>query len=296
MVLNEGMTHHDAPNPILSPTLSLTDGSEIPQIGLGTWRMHGEEAYRAVREAINMGYRHIDTAALYDNEVEIGRAVADAIRLGEVTRDELFITSKVWNDDHGREQAARAFQASLARLGLDYLDLYLVHWPCPRQGLYNETFEAIAKIQGLGQVQSIGVANFYAGVLEDLVDTTGIVPAVNQVELHPGFSQAPLRALHDRLGVVTTAWAPLARGGVLSHPVIAGIADRHGVRASAVVLRWLLQLGVVAIPKSSDPGRLRSNLDVGGFQLSMGEMDRITALDDEPGMGRLFNDPEEFPA
>lgn len=283
-------------SPTPSPTLSLTDGSEIPQIGLGTWQMYGEEAYRTVREAISMGYRHIDTAKLYDNEVEVGRAVADAIRSGEVTRDELFITSKVWNDDHGRDQAARAFQASLTRLGLDYLDLYLVHWPCPRQGLYSETFEEIAKIQGLGQVQSIGVANFYAGVLEDLVATTGIVPAVNQVELHPGFSQAPLRALHDRLGVVTTAWAPLARGGVLSHPVITGIAGRHSVPASAVVMRWLVQLGVVAIPKSSDPGRLRSNLDVHGLELSMEEMGHITALDDEPGMGRLFHDPEEFPA
>lgn len=284
------------PSPAPSPTLSLSDGSEIPQIGLGTWQMHGEEAYRTVREAIGMGYRHIDTAKLYDNEVEVGRAVTDAIRSGEVTRDELFITSKVWNDDQGREQAARAFQASLARLGLDYLDLYLVHWPCPRKGLYNETFEAVARIQGLGQVQSIGVANFYAGVLEDLVVTTGIVPAVNQVELHPGFSQAPLRALHDRLGVVTTAWAPLARGGVLSHPVIKGIAGRYGVPASAVVLRWLVQLGVVAIPKSSDPRRLRSNLDVHGFQLSVEEVERITALDEEPGMGRLFHDPEEFPA
>lgn len=296
MVLNEGMTHHDASNPIPSPTLSLTDGAEIPQIGLGTWQMHGEEAYRTVREAIGMGYRHIDTATLYDNEGEIGRAVADAIRSGDVTRDELFITSKVWNDDQGRKQTTRAFQASLARLGLDYLDLYLVHWPCPRQGLYNETFEAIARIQGLGQVQSIGVANFYAGVLEDLVATTGIVPAVNQVELHPGFSQASLRALHDRLGVVTTAWAPLARGGILSHPVITGIAGRHGVPASAVVLRWLVQLGVVAIPKSSDPVRLRSNLDVHGFQLSVEEMERITALDEGPGMGRLFHDPEKFPA
>ncbi|WP_293953839.1 aldo/keto reductase, partial [uncultured Corynebacterium sp.] len=136
-----------------TPALILSDGSEIPQIGLGTWQLHGEQAYRVVREAIEIGYRHIDTAKLYDNEVEVGRAIADAISAGDTTRDELFITSKVWNDDHGTDRAPRAFQASLNRLGLDYLDLYLVHWPCPQQGLYVETFEAIAKIQGLGQIQ-----------------------------------------------------------------------------------------------------------------------------------------------
>lgn len=285
------MTNNDA----FVPTLPLSDGSDIPQIGLGTWMLHGEEAYRVVRAALEMGYRHIDTATLYENEVEVGRAIADAIRAGEVTRDELFVTSKVWNDDYGRERAQRAFQTSLKHLGLDYLDLYLVHWPCPQRGLYNETFEAIANIQGLGQVQSIGVANFYEEVLEDLVSTTGIVPAVNQVELHPGFSQAPVRALHENLGVVTTAWAPLARGEVLRHPVITAIAQAHGVSPSTVVLRWLVQLGVVAIPKSSHRERLLENLHVNKLTLSVEEVVSLTAIDQEQGSGRLYTDPRIFP-
>lgn len=278
-----------------TPTLPLSDGAEIPQIGLGTWQLHGEEAYRVVREALEIGYRHIDTAKLYDNEVEIGRAIADAVRAGEVSRDELFITSKVWNDDHGAKKAPRAFEASLSRLGLDYLDLYLVHWPCPQQGLYVETFEAIAKIQGLGRAQSIGVANFYEEVLEDLVEYTGIVPAVNQVELHPGFNQSELRELHDRLGVVTTAWAPLARAVVLDHPVIATISGRHGVPAATVVLRWLVQSGVVAIPKSADPQRLKQNFYVNDFILSVDELHALSGIEKEGAIGRLYNNPRNFP-
>lgn len=292
MVLNGTMTENQH---TFTPALILSDGSEIPQIGLGTWQLHGEQAYRVVREAIEIGYRHIDTAKLYDNEVEVGRAIADAISAGDTTRDELFITSKVWNDDHGTDRAPRAFQASLNRLGLDYLDLYLVHWPCPQQGLYVETFEAIAKIQGLGQIQSIGVANFYEEVLEDLASRTGIVPAVNQVELHPGFSQAELRTLHDRLGVVTTAWAPLARGVVLDHPVIVDIAGRHGVPAASVVLRWLVHMGLVAIPKSADSTRLRQNFYVNDFALSMEEVADINNLDEEGAIGRLYNNPRNFP-
>lgn len=280
---------------VFTPTLRLNDGSDIPQIGLGTWQLHGEEAYRVVRQALEIGYRHIDTATLYENEEEIGRAVSDAIRAGEVTREELFITSKVWNDEHGVERAPRAFQTSLGRIGLDYLDLYLVHWPCPQQGLYAETFKAIAKIQGLGRVQSIGVANFYEEVLEDLVAETGIIPAVNQVELHPGFSQQGLRKLHRELGVVTTAWAPLARGVVLDHPVILASAARHEVPAAAVVLRWLVQSGVVAIPKSADPLRLRQNFYVNDFTLSMDELRAIDALDEEGAFGRLYGHPRDFP-
>ncbi|WP_080796031.1 aldo/keto reductase [Corynebacterium pacaense] len=280
---------------MVTPTLTLNDGSDIPQIGLGTWKLGGEEAYRVVRTAIGLGYRHIDTATLYGNEEEIGRALADAIAAGDATRDELFITSKVWNSDQGAERTPRAFQGSLRLLGLDYLDLYLVHWPCPQQGLYDETFEAIARLQGLGQIQSIGVANFYPEVLEDLVRSTGIVPAVNQVELHPGFSQPDLRELHLRLGVTTTAWAPLGRGRVLDQPVIRAIAAEHGVGAGAVVLRWLLQLGCVAIPKSSNEQRLRANLDISGFVLDEQQMRSITELDHSEIAGRMYQDPRDFP-
>lgn len=278
-----------------TPTLTLNDGSEIPQIGLGTWRLNGDEAYRTIRLAIELGYRHIDTATLYGNEDVIGRAVADAIAAGDTSRDELFITSKVWNSDQGAERTPHAFQQSLTLLGLDYLDLYLIHWPCPQQGLYNETFDAMARLQGLGQIQSIGVANFAPVHLEDLVQHTGIVPAVNQIELHPGFSQPDLRAVHLTLGVISTAWAPLGRGQVLEHPVIREIAADHGLGTGAVVLRWLLQLGCVVIPKSVHEERLRANLELSGFLLNEKEMQSISDVDHSEISGRMYEDPMVFP-
>lgn len=277
-----------------TPARKLIDGSEIPQLGLGTWKLTGDEAYRVVREAIEIGYRHIDTATLYDNEEVVGKAINDAINAGDISRDDLFVTSKVWNNEQGREKVNKAFQRSLEALGLDYLDLYLIHWPCAKQGLYKETFEAMAKIQGLGHVQSIGVANFYPEVLQDLVSGTGITPAVNQVELHPGFSQASLRALHDEMGIITEAWAPLGRGELLKHPQIVSIAQAHEVPASVVILRWLVQLGCVAIPKSANKDRLAMNLHIQDLTLSAAEVSALEAIDQEPGMGRKYGDPEVF--
>lgn len=282
-------------NDLNSLNLTLNDGTEMPKVGLGTWKLQGEDAVNVIRNAISAGYRHIDTAASYENEVEIGRAVTDAIAAGEVTRDELFITSKVRNEDQGAESASRAFQASLNNLGLDYLDLYLVHWPWPQRGLAAETFAAIAKIQGLGTVQSIGVANFYEETLRQLIAETGITPAVNQVELHPGFSQASLRAVHDDLGVATEAWAPLGRGILLQNPMIGDIADQVGRSPAQVILRWLTQLGAAVVPKTASADRLRENFSIFDFELSEVQVGQILALDEIKGFGRIFSDPRTHP-
>lgn len=277
------------------PNLTLNDGTEMPQIALGTFRLQGEEAVAVVRDAIATGYRHIDTAASFGNEEQIGRAVSDAIRAGDVTRDELFITSKVSYEDQGAERASRAFQASLARLGLDYLDMYMIHWPWPQRGEYSETFEAIAKIQGLGTVQSIGVANFHEELLHQLIADTGITPSVNQVEMHPGFSQASLRAVHRELGVATGAWAPLGRGILLQNPIIGDIADQVGRSPAQVILRWLTQLECWIAPKTAGERRLRENFAIFDFELSPGQVNQILALDDVKGFGRIFSDPRTYP-
>lgn len=283
------------PRPTQIPNLTFNDGTEMPQLGLGTYKLRGEECVRVIREAINLGYRHIDTASIYENEEEVGQAIAEAIAAGDVSREELFITTKVWNDCHGAEKASASFQDSLRRLGLDYIDLFLVHWPCPQQNLFVETFEAIAKIQGLGSVQSIGVANFYEEALRGIVEKTGITPVLNQVELHPGFTQAPLRAVHEELGIITEAWSPLSRGIALQNPIIEGIAAELGVTPAQVTIKALLQLGCSVIPKTANPQRLQENLEALNFGLSQEQLDSILALDDQPGFGRIFKSPWEFP-
>lgn len=275
------------------PTVTLNDATEMPIIGLGTWELRGEDAVTAVRSAIDLGYRHIDTAALYKNEQEVGRAIQDAIAAGDVTRDELFITTKAWNDMHGADKVQRAFQDSLTRLGLDYVDCYMVHWPCPQKGLYVETFEAVAKLQGLGQLQSVAVANFYPDVLEEITRATGIAPAVNQVELHPGFSQPDQREVHRKLGVVTEAWSPLGHGESLNEQIVAAIAKKYGKSPAQIILRWVVQLGCSVVPKSAHPDRQRENINIFDFELSEEELKAITALDATGG--RAFPDPREWP-
>lgn len=275
-------------------TLTLNDGSTIPQIGLGTWQLTGEEGYRAIRLALELGYRHLDTASAYGNEEVVGRAVLDAIAAGDVTREELFITSKAWQDEQGTTETPRACRGSLDRLGLEYLDLYLVHWPHATQGRYVEAYEAVAKLQGLGLVQSVGVANFYEEVLREIVDKVGVVPATNQVELHPGFSQQPLRELHAELGVTTVAWSPLGRGASLRSGAVDAVAREVGATPAQVALQWAMQLGCVVIPKSAHPRRLEQNLQAGTFPLTRAQMARICELDDEPGAGRIFEDPRSF--
>ena len=267
----------------------------MPQLGLGTYKLYGEECISVVREAIELGYRHFDTATLYENEEALGKALNDAISAGDVTRDELFVTSKAWHDHHGAEKVQEAFTESLRKLGLDYLDLYMIHWPWPQGGLYNETFEEMGRLQGMGQVQSIGVANFYEEVLDDLIETTGITPVLNQVELHPGFTQPELRAFHDSHDIVTEAWAPLARGVVLNNPKIEEIAAAHEVTTGQVVLRYLAQHNISIIPKTSSKERLEENLASFRFELTGEEMAEIDALASAPGFGRMFKDPREFP-
>ncbi|WIM72894.1 aldo/keto reductase [Corynebacterium suedekumii] len=278
------------------PTITLNDGTEMPQIGLGTWKLRGDDAVRIVREAIELGYRHIDTASSYGNEEAIGQAIRDAIAAGDVTRDELFITTKAWQDEQGADRIPAALQDSLHRLGLEYIDLYLVHWPDPTQGKYVESFEAVARLQGLGIVQAIGVANFYEEVLREVVEKTGTVPALNQVELHPGFSQVPLRTLHEELEIRTEAWSPLGRGIVLMNPVIDEVAREVGKSTAQVALRWAMQLGCSVIPKSGDLRRLAQNIEAASSPLTPAQMDAITELDHQQGFGRVFDDPRTFPA
>lgn len=277
------------------PTLTLNDGTEYPQLGLGTWKLRDDEAERVVRAAIELGYRHIDTAKIYKNEEAVGRAIAAAIKVGDVTRDELFVTTKLWHTEQGADTTADAFQESLRKLGLDYLDLYLIHWPWARAGKFVESFEVMAKMQGMGTVQSIGVCNFYPEALDELIEKSGITPAVNQVELHPGWSQPELRAYHADKGISTAAWSPLGQGKLLDNPTIGALAAEIGKTPAQVILRWHLQLGNMVIPKSSAAERLQENLEVFDFELSEGQMSQLTGLDGVPDLGRVGPDPLEFP-
>ncbi|MEJ5997301.1 aldo/keto reductase [Corynebacterium sp. H130] len=275
-------------------TLTFRDGTEFPQLGLGTWQLKDDAAYRAVRTAIEVGYRHIDTAAIYKNEEQVGKAIADAISAGDVTRDELFVTSKLWHNQQG-EDAPTGFNQSLERLGLDYLDLYLIHWPWASASKYVRSFEEMARLQGLGKVQSIGVSNFYPEVLDDLIEQTGIVPVCNQIELHPGFSQAGLRKYHQDKGIVTAAWSPLGSGETIDLPEIAKIAEAVGKTNAQVILRWQLQLGNLVIPRSQNPERIAQNFEIFDFELSDEQMSAITALDEGDAAGRRGADPLTFP-
>lgn len=280
---------------IYVPTVTLHDDREMPLLGLGTYKLQGAEGEKIIRQAIDMGYRKFDTAAMYGNENIVGKAIADAVAAGDVTRDEIFVTTKLWNDDQGRDNVGPAFYKSLTNLGLDYVDLYLVHWPCPAKGLYVETFEEIARMQGMGQIASIGVANFYEETLRELVSRTGVVPVSNQVELHPGFTQPDLREVHKSLGVVTEAWAPIARGAVKDNPAIAQVAQELGATPAQVALAYLIQLGVSVIPKTGNPERLEENFRAAALELTRAQMDAISATEDPSGAGRLFNDPREWP-
>ncbi|MDN5582543.1 MAG: aldo/keto reductase [Corynebacterium sp.] len=274
-------------------TVTLNDGHEIPQLGLGVWELSPEDAYASTRAAISAGARHIDTAAAYGNESDVGRAIADAIAEGEVTRDDLYVTTKLWNADQAPGKAAGAIDTSLANLGLDHVDLWLIHWPVPSYGRYVDAWRALIEAREAGKTTSIGVSNFYPEVLDEIIDATGVVPAVNQIELHPGLSQQAQRADDAKRGIVTEAWSPLGRG-LLDHPVVTAVADEVGASAAQVIVRWHLQQGIVVFPRSSKAERVKENLDVDGFELSDEQIDRITALDDdEAAAGRVGADPRE---
>lgn len=270
------------------PEVTLNNGIRMPQIGFGVYKVPEEETQSVVASALEAGYRSIDTAALYRNEAGTGRAVAES----GIPREELFVTTKLWNTDQGYDAALRAFDTSLAELGLEYVDLYLIHWPLPARDLYVETWRALEKVYAEGRARAIGVSNFHSAHLRRLIDETDTVPAVNQIELHPRLQQRELREVDAELGIATEAWSPLGRGnGVLENPAVEAVARKHGKTPAQVVLRWHLQLGNIVIPKSVTPSRIRENLDVLDFELDGEDMTAIEAL--ETGE-RVGPDPETF--
>jgi 2,5-diketo-D-gluconate reductase A len=271
------------------PRIPLRGDTEIPQLGFGVFQVPPEDTAGVVTRALLTGYRHIDTAAAYENEEGVGQA----IRASDLAREDVFVTTKCPNSEHGYDEARRALQGSLERLGLDFVDLYLIHWPIPSKDRYVETWKAFVDMQKEGLTRSIGVSNFQPDHLRRIIDETGVTPAINQVELHPRLQQPDLRRVHDELGVVTEAWSPLAQGAVLDDPAIVKVADAHGVTPGQVVLRWHLQIGNVVIPKSVTPERIEQNLEVFGFELSGDEMGAIEALD---AGERTGPDPDAFGA
>jgi 2,5-diketo-D-gluconate reductase A len=264
------------------PVLRLNNGVEIPQVGFGVFLIPETETKTAVATALRVGYRHIDTAKLYQNEAEVGEAIAES----GIPREEIFVTTKVWNSEQGYEPALASFEASLDRLGLDVLDLLLIHWPVPELDRYVETWRAFEKLYADGRVRAIGVSNFHIPHLQRLFQEGSVVPAVNQIELHPQLPQAELRAFHAEHGIVTEAWSPLARGGaVLSDPTVTAIADRVGKSPAQVVLRWSLQLGNVVLPRSVTPSRIEENLELFDFSLTDEDMAALAGLADDERIG-----------
>jgi 2,5-diketo-D-gluconate reductase A len=265
--------------------ITLNDGRAIPQLGLGLWQTPADVAAGIVEAALKAGYRHLDTAAVYGNEAGVGEGLAKA----GVPREEVFVTTKVWNDAQGFDSTLRAARESLKRLKLDHVDLYLVHWPAPRRGLYVETWRALIRLREEGLARSIGVSNFGREHLERILDETGVTPAINQIELHPRFQQRALRAFHAERGITTESWAPLGRARFFDEPVIQKLAAKHGRTPAQIVIRWHLDEGLVAIPKTARRERLAENLDVFGFALDADDRASLAALDRADG--RIGPDP-----
>ncbi|MHC5305709.1 aldo/keto reductase [Bartonella sp. LJL80] len=270
------------------PLIKMNDGHTIPQLGYGVWKISDQDAKQAVSQAIKTGYRHIDTAKAYDNETGVGQGVVEA----GIGRENVFIATKVWNTDQGFDQTLKAFDQSVKRLGTDYVDLYLIHWPVPAKDLFVETWKALIRLRDEKRVRSIGVCNFRIVDLERLMQETGVAPVLNQVELHPQFQQKELRIFHEKNNILTEAWAPLGRGILLDNPVLKAIADSHGKTVAQIILRWHMELGTVAIPKSQSPIRMAENFDIFDFKLTAGDHDQIAAIDRADG--RTGGDPAEF--
>ncbi len=261
--------------------LTLNDGRTIPAIGFGTYKVPAEDAARLSRDALDAGYRLIDTAAFYGNEAGVGEATAGT---------DAFVTTKLWRDDMGHDAALRAFDASLARLGRESVDLFLIHWPMPSHDRYVETWQALVRLREEGRAKSIGVSNFSPDHLDRIVDATGVVPALNQIELHPTFQQRAARAAHERLGIVTQSWSPLGQGTLLADPTIVAIARDAGATPAQVILAWHLQAGLGVIPKASSRARIEENLAAQSVTLTPDQIATLDAMDREDG--RLGPDPD----
>ncbi|WP_439618075.1 aldo/keto reductase [Shinella sp.] len=267
------------------PTILFHDGNSIPQIGLGVWQTPNDTAVTAVKAALDSGYRHVDTAAIYENEQGVG----EGIRASGVDRAEIFLTTKLWNGDQGHDATLKAFDASLKRLGTDYVDLYLIHWPAPKRGQFVDTWKAFIQLQKEGRARSIGVSNFYPEHLQRLIDETGITPVINQIELHPDFPQKETRAYHEKHRIITESWSPLGQGTLLTNPVVAGIAAKNGRTPAQVITRWHIDNGLVVIPKSVTPSRIAENFKVFDFKLDDEDMATFVGL--EKGGKRIGPDP-----
>lgn len=267
------------------PRIRLNNDVRMPQLGFGVFQVPPDDTAQAVASALRSGYRSLDTAAAYGNEA----GVAEGIRAAGVAREDLFITTKLWNSEHGYDAAQRAFDASLQKLETDYVDLYLIHWPVPEQDRYVDTWKALEKLYADGRTRAIGVSNFHPAHLRRLFGESDTVPAVNQVELHPRLPQAELRSLHAEHNIATEAWSPLAQGGMLAESTLTNLASKYGKTAAQVVLRWHLQLGNVVIPKSVTPERIAENFDVFDFELADDDMAAIGDLDNG---GRIGPDPD----
>mgnify|MGYP003365107252 FL=1 len=266
------------------PRIPLNDGTTMPQLGLGVWRTPADETADIVRYATDAGYLAVDTAAIYKNEEGVGDGLAD--------RPGIYVTTKLWNDDQGYDTTVRAFETSLRKLRREVLDLYLIHWPRAAEGRFVETWKAMVALQKDGRVRSIGVSNFRAEDLDRVIAATGVVPAVNQIELHPRFQQRALRAFHEKHGIRTESWSPLGQGQVLEDPVIAEIGRKYGKTPAQVVIRWHLDSGLIVIPKSVTPKRIVENISVFDFALDAEDMRRIAGLDRADG--RIGPDPATF--
>jgi 2,5-diketo-D-gluconate reductase A len=268
-----------------SPRLALRDRHSIPQLGLGVFQTPQAITASVVQTALAAGYRHIDTAAIYENEAGVG----EGLRSSGVERQDVFITTKLWNADQGLDAALTGFDRSMKRLALEVLDLYLIHWPSPRRGLYVDSWRALIRLQKEGRVRSIGVSNFDAEQLQRIIGETGVTPVLNQIELHPHFQQRALIEVHTALGVATESWSPLGQGKALTDPLIGGIAARHGRTPAQVIIRWHLDMGLIVIPKSVTPKRIAENFDVFGFKLTAADLAAIASLDSP--RGRIGPDP-----
>jgi 2,5-diketo-D-gluconate reductase A len=257
------------------PKITFNDGKSIPQVGLGVWQTPNDEAVPAVSKALEVGYRHVDTAAIYENEDGVG----EGIRRSGVPRADIFLTTKLWNDRQGYDAALKAFDESLKRLGTDYVDLYLIHWPSPQRGTYVEAWKALVQLKKEGRARSIGVSNFAEEHLTRIIGETDETPVLNQIEIHPDFQQKPLRAVHERLGMRTESWSPLGQGKLLSHPEIKKVAERLGKSPAQVIIRWHLDNGLIVIPKSVTPSRIEENFKVFDFTLDPQARAILDALD-----------------